>query len=134
MEDDGVLVAGGTRELRQPRREAAAGEVVRPPDVRLVAPLLVPDVDDGDAGVAARHGQELRRRHVRHAPRHPPRLRLPFPSPPRERRTDEESAHRVEDPFLLRRRSYFCNLLLTIQKSLSKLFFATCALKFPYLT
>lgn len=44
VEDDGVLVAGGTRELRQPRREAAAGEVVRPPDVRLVAPLLVPAI------------------------------------------------------------------------------------------
>ena len=42
VEDEGVLAAGGPRELRQPRREAAAGEVVRPRDVRLVAPLLIP--------------------------------------------------------------------------------------------
>jgi hypothetical protein len=112
VEDEGVLAAGGPRQLRHPRREAAAGEVVRPRDVRLVAPLIVPsvsdpfpkitrrgqkskfrppisksarrraaqhrrrpagipDVDDGDAGIAARHRHQLRRRHVRHAPRHP---------------------------------------------------------------
>jgi hypothetical protein len=42
VEDEGVLAAGGLHELRQARREAAAGEVVRPRDVSLVAPLLIP--------------------------------------------------------------------------------------------
>jgi hypothetical protein len=42
VEDEGVLAADGPRDLRHPRREAAAGEVVRPRDVRLVAPLLIP--------------------------------------------------------------------------------------------
>ena len=42
MENEGVLAAGGPRQLRHPRLEAAAGKVVRTRDVRLVAPLLVP--------------------------------------------------------------------------------------------
>jgi len=42
VENEGVLSAGGPRELRHPRLEAAAGEVVRTRDVRLVAPLLIP--------------------------------------------------------------------------------------------
>lgn len=45
VEDEGVLAASGPHELRQPRREASAGEVVRPRDVRLVAPLLIPSND-----------------------------------------------------------------------------------------
>jgi len=46
VEDEGVLAAGGPRQLRHPRREAAAGEVVRPLDVRLVAPLIIPSVSN----------------------------------------------------------------------------------------
>ena len=99
LEAKGFLPTGCLANLRQPVREAVAGVVVRPGDVRVADPLLgpahtpqptsassgscsparprcVPDVDDGDAGVAD-HGHELRRRHVRHAlPRH--RLRPPW--------------------------------------------------------
>jgi hypothetical protein len=44
VEDDGVLVAGGPRQLRHPRREPTAGVVERARDVRLVAPLIVPSI------------------------------------------------------------------------------------------
>lgn len=42
MEDEGLLAPGGLGDLRQPVREAVAGVVVRPGDVRVADPLLVP--------------------------------------------------------------------------------------------
>jgi hypothetical protein len=44
VEDEGVLAAGGPRQLWHPRREPAAGVVERARDVRLVAPLVVPSI------------------------------------------------------------------------------------------
>lgn len=67
MEDEGLLGPGGLGEVGHPVREGVAGVVVGAGDVAVAAPLLVPDVDDGDAGVAG-HGNQLRRRHVGHAP------------------------------------------------------------------
>lgn len=67
MEDEGFLWPGCLGELGHPLREGVAGVVVGPRDMAVVAPLLVPDVDDGDAGVAG-HGHQLRRRHVRNPP------------------------------------------------------------------
>jgi hypothetical protein len=44
VEDDGVLGAGGPRQLQHPRREPATGVVERAQDVRLAVPLIVPSI------------------------------------------------------------------------------------------
>lgn len=67
VEDEGLLGSSCLGEVGHPVREAVAGVVVGARDVAVVAPLLIPDIDDGDAGVAD-HGHKLRRRHVGHAP------------------------------------------------------------------
>jgi hypothetical protein len=53
VEFEGFLGLGCLGELRHPLRKGATGVVVGPYDVATVAPLLVPDVDDGDSGLAA---------------------------------------------------------------------------------
>jgi hypothetical protein len=67
VEDEGFLGPGCLGELGHPLGEAVAGVVVGPSYVSVVGPLLIPNVDDGDAGIAG-HGHQLRRRHVGHAP------------------------------------------------------------------
>jgi hypothetical protein len=53
VEFEGFLGLGCLGELRHPLRKGVTGVVVGPYDVATVAPLLVPDVDDGDSGLAA---------------------------------------------------------------------------------
>lgn len=50
MEDEGVLPLDVLDEVGDLVGEGAAGVVEGPGDVAVVAPLLVPDVDDGDVG------------------------------------------------------------------------------------
>lgn len=53
VEVEGFLGLSCLGELRHPLRIGVVGVVVEPHDVAVVTPLLVPDVDDGDAGLAA---------------------------------------------------------------------------------
>jgi hypothetical protein len=63
VEDEGFLVPCCLGELGHSLREGVVGVVVGPRDVVVVAPLLVPNVDDGDTSVAG-HRHELRRRQL----------------------------------------------------------------------
>ena len=89
MEDEGVLAANGPHQLRHPRREAAAGVVVRPRDVRLVAPLIVPSVPDPFPNIT-RRGQK-------------PKFRLRFP----------KSARRRAEQHRRRPRAYLTSMMAT---------------------